>query len=75
MSLPRGVDEGVEAAAEAAAGDFLDGKLVGAAEGGIDEAGALVVGDEADAEAAVVEVFGRMPGWRWFFRRRGSRRS
>ena len=53
-----GVNERGEAAAEAAPRDFFDGEAVRAEHGGVDEAEALVVGDEPDFVAAGVEVFG-----------------
>ena len=55
-----GFDEGIEAAAEAAAGDLFDGEVGGGEEGGIDEADGLVVGDEADAFAGGGEVAGEL---------------
>lgn len=50
------VDEGVEAAAEAAAGNFFGSESAVAEHLGVDEFAALVVGDEADAKVLLGEV-------------------
>jgi hypothetical protein len=47
-----GLQQRVEPAAEAAAGDLFDGEIVGPFERGVDEAAGLIVGDQADPEAA-----------------------
>src|SRR5262249_41594718 len=54
-------EERVEAAAEAAAGDLLDGEALRAEERRVHQAAALVVADEADLEAAVGQAAGE-PG-------------
>jgi hypothetical protein len=64
----RGVDQRVEAAAEAAAGDLLDREAVRGQHGGVDEADALVVRDQADAAAVAMQCLrqaqdcGGLPG-------------
>ena len=45
--------QGVEPAAEAAAGNFFNGEVVGPSERGVDESASLIVGDEANPQVAV----------------------
>ncbi len=52
-------DQVVEAAAEAGAGHFLDGEALGTQARGIDEVLRLIVGDQADALAALHVVTGQ----------------
>jgi hypothetical protein len=63
-----GFHEGVEAAAEATARDFLGGEAFRAEHGGIDEFLALVIGDETDALAAGGEALGEEGDGRGFSR-------
>ena len=46
------IEQRVEPAAEAAAGDFFDGEVVGPAQRRVNESAGFIVGDQADAEAA-----------------------
>src|SRR5207248_6317870 len=68
VQVVRGFQKRVEAAAEAAAGDLLHGEALRPQERGVHQAAALVVADEADAQAAVDEPpgqagdGGRFPG-------------
>ena len=52
----RGIDERIKPAAEAAAGNLLHGKALRFEHGGIDEMAALVVGDQPDAQALIVQM-------------------
>ena len=66
--LARGRKQGIEPAAEAPSGDFLDGETLRAQIGGIDEVRALVVGDQAHAQTLIGQGApqpsngGRFPG-------------
>jgi hypothetical protein len=73
--LARGIHQRVEAAAEAAARDFLRRIALAAQQLRVHESAGLVIRDEAHLEALIAQM-PRQDGRRWWFcRLRGSRRS